>query len=91
VEGAGAGPASCAHGYFIPAGDLAARHRASVKRKARLKADLVWVSEARADPPGFPPPAGPIPSWGHQHTSYVLKWLSECVAYALCPICVHAQ
>jgi hypothetical protein len=35
--------AYAAHGYLIPAEDLAARNHASVGRKARLGADLVWV------------------------------------------------
>jgi hypothetical protein len=35
------------------------------------------------------PPAGPIPSWSHQHTSWVLSSLSDCEAcvpgWVLCP------
>ncbi len=33
-------------------------------------------------PPWIPPPAGPSPSWGHQHTSHMLGWLPECAACA---------
>jgi hypothetical protein len=33
-------------------------------------------------PPWIPPPAGPIPSLGYQHTSMVLGGLSECAACA---------
>ncbi len=54
---------------------------------------LGWAEARLAKCPNRPPwirlPAGPIPSWGHQHTSWVLSSLSDRVACAsgwvLCP------
>ncbi len=47
-----------------------------------LRPRLVKCPDGPSRPPWVPPPVGPISSSGHQHTSWVLGWLSECVACA---------
>jgi hypothetical protein len=42
AAGAGRGPSSSAHGYFIPAEDVDAKQRVTAQRMARLGVDLVW-------------------------------------------------
>jgi hypothetical protein len=84
-----------AHGYFIRVEDLAERNRALMGRNMRFGADLVWWPRApfgevprRPEPtPWIPPQAGPTPFWDHQHTSWVLGVLFECIACAsgACP------
>jgi hypothetical protein len=75
-------PASGAHGSLILEEDLNATNRASVGCNARLVAYVALCGRwPRLDicldgsnrPPWIPPLAGPTPSWGHHHTSWVLR------------------
>jgi hypothetical protein len=92
LEGPGSGrrgPASRIHGTCVSLADLAARSRASADAK-RVRARTWSCRTARlvnwwfgkrcpgrpGRPPWIPPPAGPIASWGRQHTSWVLGRLS---------------
>ncbi len=77
------GPASRVHGTFVSLINLLARSRAfahAKRARARTwswpRARLVKWPGRPNRPPWIPPPAGPIASWGRQHTSWVLGRLS---------------
>ncbi len=75
---------------FHPCGGLGSDELRCNATQCALGADLVWADH-RNRPTWIPSPAGPIPSWGHKHTSECLGAYLSALMRELGPFYVHAQ